>query len=114
MLYSSISCKWSRVGANISYYKNNTVYRHPNSNSSTSEGSSGAGPVGVVKRRERVSGSKTKRFYTLAFTATFPHDNDNCLMAYHYPYTHTMMKVCMYCVYMYMSTCTMYYTIIIL
>ncbi len=94
VLYSSVSCKWSRVGANISYYKNNTVYRHPSSNSSTSEGSGGAGPVGVVKRRERVSGSKTKRFYTLAFTVTFPHHNDTCLLAYHYPYTHTMMKVC--------------------
>ncbi|NXD14947.1 CBPC4 carboxypeptidase, partial [Nothocercus nigrocapillus] len=57
---------WLRVGSDISYYKNH--YR-----------SCAAG------------GMRRKSYYTLAFSITFPHKDDVCYLAYHYPYTYSAM-----------------------
>lgn len=39
------------------------------------------------------STSVGKRFYTATFTIVFPYSNDVCFMAYHYPYTYSMLQV---------------------
>ena len=39
------------------------------------------------------SAGASKRFYTATFTLEFPHSNDVCFMAYHYPYTYSMLQV---------------------
>ncbi|KAM8972307.1 cytosolic carboxypeptidase 4 [Pelodytes ibericus] len=57
---------WLRTGYNISYYKNLFCYR-------TSEA------------------KKRRRYYTLTFTLKFPHGDDVCYLAYHYPYTYSAM-----------------------
>ncbi|XP_025929006.1 cytosolic carboxypeptidase 4 [Apteryx rowi] len=59
---------WLRVGYDISYYKNH--YR------------SCAAAAGGMRR---------KSYYTLAFSITFPHEDDVCYLAYHYPYTYSTM-----------------------
>ncbi|XP_010221764.1 PREDICTED: cytosolic carboxypeptidase 4, partial [Tinamus guttatus] len=59
---------WLRVGSDISYYKNH--YR------------SCAAAAGGMRR---------KPYYTLAFSITFPHEDDVCYLAYHYPYTYSTM-----------------------
>uniref|UniRef100_A0A8C6ZQ80 tubulin-glutamate carboxypeptidase n=1 Tax=Nothoprocta perdicaria TaxID=30464 RepID=A0A8C6ZQ80_NOTPE len=59
---------WLRVGYDISYYKNH--YR------------SCAAAAGGTRRRS---------YYTLAFSITFPHNDDVCYLAYHYPYTYSTM-----------------------
>uniref|UniRef100_A0A8C4JIH3 tubulin-glutamate carboxypeptidase n=1 Tax=Dromaius novaehollandiae TaxID=8790 RepID=A0A8C4JIH3_DRONO len=59
---------WLRVGYDISYYKNH--YR------------SYVATAGGMKR---------KSYYTLAFSITFPHKDDVCYLAYHYPYTYSTM-----------------------
>lgn len=38
-------------------------------------------------------GASGKYYYTLTFTITFPHDEDACYLAYHYPYTYTTLMV---------------------
>nr|XP_009679874.1 PREDICTED: cytosolic carboxypeptidase 4 [Struthio camelus australis] len=60
--------QWLRVGYDISYYKNH--YR------------SYAATAGGIRR---------KSYYTLAFSITFPHKDDICYLAYHYPYTYSAM-----------------------
>ncbi|XP_008850570.2 cytosolic carboxypeptidase 4 [Nannospalax galili] len=55
---------WIRTGSEICYYKN-----HYHQNSATTGGASG------------------KCYYTLTFAVTFPHNEDACYLAYHYPYT---------------------------
>ncbi|XP_071794248.1 cytosolic carboxypeptidase 1-like [Asterias amurensis] len=61
---------WVRAGSNICYYKNNF------SRSSLATG-----------------GQKGKSYYTLVFTLNFQYSNDICYLAYHFPFTYTMMKV---------------------
>eukprot|EP00736_Rhodelphis_marinus_P001464 Rmarinus@m.7281 len=39
-----------------------------------------------------VSTQKTVHFYTAAFTLTFPHEDDTCWLAYHFPYTYTQLQ----------------------
>ncbi|KAM4039762.1 cytosolic carboxypeptidase 4 [Anomaloglossus baeobatrachus] len=56
---------WMRTGSNISYYKNLFCYR----------GSDG----------------KRRKYYTLTFTVKFPHYEDVCYLAYHYPYTYSAL-----------------------
>ena len=65
---------WVRTGTNISYYKNNFV------------SPSGGGNTGDA--------STQKACYTLSFTVVFPHAEDVCYLAYHYPYTYSMLQVC--------------------
>ncbi|XP_015704707.1 cytosolic carboxypeptidase 1 isoform X1 [Coturnix japonica] len=61
---------WTRVGADICYYKNHF------SRSSIAAG-----------------GQKGKSYYTITFTVTFQHKDDVCYFAYHYPYTYSTLKM---------------------
>ncbi|NXJ62796.1 CBPC4 carboxypeptidase, partial [Rostratula benghalensis] len=60
--------RWLRAGHDICYYKN-----HYSCGTSTGEGMRG------------------KCYYTLTFTIKFPHKDDVCYLAYHYPYTYSTM-----------------------
>ena len=64
---------WTRVGSDICYYKNHFI-RSPNT----------------------TGGVKGKSYYTATFTVTFQHAGDVCYLSYHYPYTYTSLKVCMF------------------
>ncbi len=92
VLYSSLTHTWSRVGTDIMYYRNNLIYKQQctTNDSGTSEGNSSTGRMGGHKTKTK---SLLKRFYTLTFNITFPHKNDTCYIAYHYPYTYSMLKV---------------------
>ncbi|KAM8780590.1 cytosolic carboxypeptidase 4 isoform 2-T2 [Rhynchonycteris naso] len=59
---------WKRTGYEICYYKNH--YRE-----STAV----------------TGGASRKCYYTLTFAVTFPHNEDVCYLAYHYPYTYTAL-----------------------
>ncbi|VFV19782.1 cytosolic carboxypeptidase 4-like [Lynx pardinus] len=59
---------WIRMGYEICYYKNH--YRQ-----STAV----------------TGGASQKHFYTLTFVVNFPHNEDACYLAYHYPYTYTAL-----------------------
>ncbi|KAM9330716.1 cytosolic carboxypeptidase 1 [Gastrophryne carolinensis] len=61
---------WVRVGSDICYYKNHF------SRSSIATG-----------------GQKGKSYYTLTFTVSFPHKDDVCYFAYHYPYTYSTLQM---------------------
>lgn len=38
-------------------------------------------------------GQKGKSYYTITFTVVFPHKDDVCYFAYHYPYTYSTLQV---------------------
>ena len=59
---------WERAGSNICYYKNFYLRK--------------ADGIGA-----------NRYYYTATFTISFPYSNDVCYVAYHYPYTVSMMKV---------------------
>ncbi|XP_049761860.1 cytosolic carboxypeptidase 4 isoform X3 [Elephas maximus indicus] len=59
---------WVRTGSEICYYRN-----HYRLNAAAKGGASG------------------KCYYTLTFAVTFPHNEDVCYLAYHYPYTYTAL-----------------------
>ncbi|XP_073917593.1 cytosolic carboxypeptidase 4 isoform X2 [Castor canadensis] len=59
---------WVRTGYEICYYKN-----HYQQNTAAAGRASG------------------KCFYTLTFVTTFPHTEDVCYLAYHYPYTYSAL-----------------------
>ncbi|XP_075413575.1 cytosolic carboxypeptidase 4 [Tenrec ecaudatus] len=59
---------WIRTGYEICYYKNH--YR---------------------VRAAAAGGTSGKCYYTLTFSITFPHNEDVCYLAYHYPYTYTAL-----------------------
>ncbi|XP_066469850.1 cytosolic carboxypeptidase 1 isoform X1 [Tiliqua scincoides] len=61
---------WIRVGTDICYYKNHF------SRSSIAAG-----------------GQKGKSYYTITFTVCFPHKEDVCYFAYHYPYTYSALMM---------------------
>ncbi|KAM5260097.1 cytosolic carboxypeptidase 1 isoform 5-T7 [Hipposideros larvatus] len=61
---------WTRVGTDICYYKNHF------SRSSVAAG-----------------GQKGKSYYTITFTINFPHKDDVCYFAYHYPYTYSTLQM---------------------
>ncbi|XP_029473132.1 cytosolic carboxypeptidase 1 isoform X2 [Rhinatrema bivittatum] len=61
---------WARVGTDICYYKNHF------SRSSIATG-----------------GQKGKSYYTITFSVSFPHKDDVCYFAYHYPYTYSTLKM---------------------
>uniref|UniRef100_A0A670Y683 AGBL carboxypeptidase 1 n=1 Tax=Pseudonaja textilis TaxID=8673 RepID=A0A670Y683_PSETE len=60
---------WIRVGYDICYYKNHYRNYGP---------AAAEGPCG-------------KSCYTLTFSLVFPHQEDVCYLAYHYPYTYSTM-----------------------
>ncbi|XP_061077713.1 cytosolic carboxypeptidase 4 isoform X2 [Conger conger] len=57
--------QWVRTGTEICYYRNHFCPSR--------------GPKGPA-------------FYTLTFTVTFPHSEDVCYLAYHYPYTYSALQ----------------------
>ncbi|XP_043934296.1 cytosolic carboxypeptidase 4 [Protopterus annectens] len=59
---------WQRVGDNICYYRNSYVY--------------------TVETPE---GSCEKPYFTLTFNIQFPHTDDVCYLAYHFPYTYSTL-----------------------
>uniref|UniRef100_A0A8C0G2J4 AGBL carboxypeptidase 1 n=1 Tax=Chelonoidis abingdonii TaxID=106734 RepID=A0A8C0G2J4_CHEAB len=59
---------WIRVGSDICYYKNH--YR---------------------RSAAAAGGARRKSYYTLTFTVMFPHGEDVCYLAYHYPYTYSAL-----------------------
>ncbi|XP_053437701.1 cytosolic carboxypeptidase 4 isoform X1 [Nycticebus coucang] len=59
---------WIRTGHEICYYKN-----HYYQSAAATGGTSG------------------KYYYSLTFAVTFPHNEDVCYLAYHYPYTYTAL-----------------------
>ena len=61
---------WTRVGSEICYYKNH-----------------------YVRSAQTTGGVRGKSYYTATFSVTFRHRNDVCYLAYHYPYTYSMMQV---------------------
>ncbi|XP_078223578.1 cytosolic carboxypeptidase 1 isoform X9 [Callithrix jacchus] len=61
---------WIRMGIDICYYKNHF------SRSSVAAG-----------------GQKGKSYYTITFTVNFPHKDDVCYFAYHYPYTYSTLQM---------------------
>ncbi|NXY40583.1 CBPC4 carboxypeptidase, partial [Ceuthmochares aereus] len=60
--------RWFRAGYDICYYKNHYCC------------SAAAG-----------GGMRGKCYYTLSFNIKFPHNDDVCYLAYHYPYTYSTM-----------------------
>ncbi|TRZ20640.1 hypothetical protein HGM15179_006448, partial [Zosterops borbonicus] len=60
--------RWIRAGQEICYYKNHYRFR--------------AAAGGAVRGRF---------YYTLTFSIKFPHTDDVCYLAYHYPYTYSTM-----------------------
>ena len=61
---------WVRTGTEICYYKNH-----------------------YIRSSQTVGGVKGKSYYTATFNITFQHEKDVCYLAYHYPYTYTMLQV---------------------
>jgi len=61
---------WYRVGTRICYYKNH-----------------------FVRSSQTAGGMRGKMYYTASFTITFKQQHDVCYLAYHYPYTYTMLQV---------------------
>jgi hypothetical protein len=55
---------WRRFGNNISYYNNSIPF----------------------------PGSSSKTFFTATFSVTFEHNNDDCFLAYHYPYSYSCLR----------------------
>ena len=68
---------WRRVATKITYYKNNFYW----------EDGRGGREVVVEGRK------KQSHYYTLSFSLSFPHTDDNCYLAYHFPYSFSMLMV---------------------
>ncbi|XP_064653277.1 cytosolic carboxypeptidase 1-like isoform X2 [Lineus longissimus] len=64
---------WVRAGTDICYYKNH-----------------------FLRSSQTTGGVPGKMFYTTTFTVKFQHENDVCYLAYHYPYTYTMLQTHIY------------------
>ena len=61
---------WIRAGTEICYYKNH-----------------------FIRSTRTTGGVRGKSYYTASFTLNFKHDQDSVYLAYHYPYTYTMLQV---------------------
>ncbi|XP_067425438.1 cytosolic carboxypeptidase 1 isoform X2 [Emydura macquarii macquarii] len=61
---------WTRVGTDICYYKNH-----------------------FARSSIAAGGQKGKSYYTITFTVSFPHKDDVCYFAYHYPYTYSTLRM---------------------
>ena len=75
VMYSTLEAQegragWVRTGTNVCYYRNY-----------------------FTRSREATGGQGGKTYYTSTFTVSFPHTQDACYFAYHYPYTFTMLQV---------------------
>ena len=63
---------WQRCGKRICYYKNNFVRK---------------------AQEDTGRNSAAQNMYTLTFTICFPHSQDTCYIAYHYPYSYSALQV---------------------
>jgi hypothetical protein len=88
LMYSSITQTWSRVGTNISYYKNNFYHKKTMTETMTNGDTDGM----EGHSSDSASSSNTKRFYTVTFTITFATQGDVTYLSYHYPYTYSMLQ----------------------
>ena len=61
---------WIRAGTNVTYYRNY-----------------------FCRSQDAAGGQRGKTYFTSTFTITFPYPDDTCYLAYHYPYTFTMLQV---------------------
>ena len=59
---------WERIGVNICYYRNHYA-------------------------RKNFAGQANKLYHTTTFSIVFPYANDTCYLAYHYPYSFSMLLV---------------------
>ena len=84
LLYSTLNKCWQRVGTNVTYYRNNYYFRK------TSQASDSTATNAATKNAGHKS---SKHFYTATFTVVFPISGDVCYLAYHYPYTYSMLQV---------------------
>ena len=66
---------WVRAGSHITYYKNNFIR------------------IEEVDEVAESTRKGHKSYYTLTFSIDFPHSGDTCYLAYHYPYTYSMLLV---------------------
>ena len=83
---------WVRGGTNITYYKNNFYW-------DWSEEERDGGGKGRRKGKKEVGKEgKRKQYHTLSFSLSFPHSGDHCYLAYHYPYSYSMLLVSDGCV----------------
>lgn len=82
---------WMRMATKITYYKNNFYY-----DDESEGGGKGRVPLGT-KRNSKC------HYYTLSFSLSFLHTNDNCYLAYHFPYSFSMLIVSYMYMYMYME-----------
>nr|KAG5708612.1 hypothetical protein BaRGS_033033 [Batillaria attramentaria] len=64
---------WVRTGVDICYYRNH-----------------------FLRSSSTTGGVKGKGYYTATFTVSFSHSHDICYLAYHYPYTYTMLRTHLY------------------
>lgn len=81
---------WVRGASNITYYKNNYIRIEE-----------------VDEVAESTCHKGRKSYYTLTFSVDFPHAGDTCYLAYHYPYTYSMLLVrTSEIMYAYLITCT--------
>lgn len=62
---------WTRVGKEICYYRNH-----------------------FIRSAQTTGGVRGKSYYTTTFTINFQHAKDICYLAYHYPYTYSLLQVC--------------------
>ncbi|XP_074650112.1 cytosolic carboxypeptidase 1-like isoform X2 [Tubulanus polymorphus] len=60
---------WKRFGTEICYYKNH-----------------------FIRSSQTTGGVSGKTYYTTTFTVKFKHEKDVCYIAYHYPYTYSMLQ----------------------
>ena len=61
---------WVRAGTEICYYKNH-----------------------FLRSSQTTGGVRGKSYFTATFSITFKHHRDICYLAYHFPYTYSMLKV---------------------
>lgn len=79
---------WTRAGTRITYYKNN-FYWDPTEREKEGRRERGKG------EKDGGKGEKRKGYHTLSFSLSFPHSGDHCYLAYHYPYSYSMLMVSM-------------------
>ena len=70
---------WIRTGTDILYYKNRFARSQPHSKDS--------------KTKDHYREEDSNTFMTASFTIEFPHEEDVCYLAYHYPYTYSRLLV---------------------
>ena len=92
VLYSTRQQCWMRVGSDVTYYKNNFIFKRKRRRRDHHTISTNTSGTRVTSSHP---GDAIKTFYTLTFTVEFPlaSAGDVCYLAYHYPFTYSMLQV---------------------